>query len=222
MAELSNLLDPIDIDRIREGDTLALADALKKIHAGINRTITRVDQLALQAATTPLYCRLYHSSGTQTITTGTDTFLKWDTPPTPGDIINGVNVGGMFDPTEPGSYGASADEYVFLREPGLYLIEANVMWDTNVTGDRRMNIELLGSLDSIDRVRTPASLTSVLGLKQVVQSLVPWRGLAAGSGTWNGRVAIQVFQNSGGNRTVGSAGVFYDHWLGVTRVGSVR
>lgn len=214
---LQNVVDQIDTDAIRNGDSLALVDALTRIHRGLNDSITQLAQLRQQAAIAPLYCRLYRHLTAQSIPDDTDTYLLWETPPSPGDMLNGVNIGGMFDPAESASN-------VLLREPGLYLIEAYVRWDTNVTGDRRMNVDLLGSLDSIVRDRQPASITASEGLRQKVTTVVPWKGLtnlATGS-VWNGRIAVQVYQNSGGARTVSGAGVFYDHWFGVTRIGAIR
>lgn len=220
---LQNLVDTIDTDAIRNGDQLALVDALTRIHRGLNDAVTNLAQLRQQAALTPLYCRLYRGATTQTIPDATETFLSWETPPVVGDIVHGVNVGGMFDPADtiPTS-PFTGDHYVLLREPGLYLLEAYVRWDTNVIGDRQMNIALLGSFDSVARDHKPASITSSTGLRQRATSVVPWRALASSTGGWDGRVGVRVLQSSGGDRTVGGLGGLDDHWFTVTRIGAIR
>lgn len=216
-SNLPDLVDNVDIDRIRIGNGLATADAVSRMLTALNRTISQLEQLSQQAVLVPLYCRLYKAS--QTIQSATDTFVAWDTPPVAGNVTTGVNVGGMFDAVGPVSSGAAGGSYVTLHDPGLYLIEANVLWDTNVVGDRKVEIVLLGSLATLDCKREPASVTSAIGLKQTVQALVAWRALGE---TWNGNVAIRVWQNSGGARTIGDSTAACDQWLGVTRVGAIR
>lgn len=218
-SNLPNLVENIDLDRIREGDGLATSDAVGRMLTALNRSISQIEQLSQQVVLVPLYTRLYRHASTQSINNDTDTFAQWETPPVPGDLTTGTNVGGMFDPLGAASSGAAGTAYVTLNEPGLYLIEANILWDTNVVGDRKTEILLLGSLDAIDRKRDPASTTSALGLKQKVQALVAWRALGS---NWNGKIAVNVYQNSGGARTIGGVGIFYDHWLAVTRVGAIR
>jgi hypothetical protein len=210
-----NLVDPIDLDRIRGGDTLALTDALYRLHQGTNDSIAFLRQIMAQSQLTPIYCRLYRHLTTQTVADSTSTPLAWETPPEPGNVIEGANVGGMFDPV----VGAT---FITLGEPGLYLIEAHCLWDTNTVGDRTLEISLPGVPDNVDRVRTSASTPSAQGTRQSVQSLVPWRSLTTSLGGWSGRVTILAYQDSGSPRTVGGAAGFYDHWFACTRVGNLR
>ena len=214
---MSDILDPLGLDRVRNGSFLATFEALSRIYDALNSTITTLDRFVAKTSLTPLYCRLYRSSGVQSIPDSTLTALLWDTPSEPGTLIDGVNVGGMFDPNGATVGGVTGPGYVTLKEPGLYLVEANIQWDTNTPGLRDARITLLGSSAALtfDRETPHAN-----GLRQALKSLLPWSGVGS---DWSGQLAVQVSHNSGTARDVATAGagVVADHWHGVTRIAGV-
>lgn len=120
----------------------------------------------------------------QTITTGTDTFVQWTS-----------NQGSNTDPEEY-DYSNQFDgtDAVVCSTAGLYLVIADIGWDVNATGKRKVSVYTDVALGVTASVIAPgdavAGPTQLIVCPVYVASNVP------------DKIRIQVFQDSGVNRTV--------------------
>lgn len=163
---------------------------------GVFTASTQISAAALNDCFSPPRCRLTNSANIST-TTATAKNLTFDTEVFDSGTMHStsVNTGRIVVPTG----GA-----------GLYMIGANVEFDTNATGWRTLNLMLNTStvIASHRAITSSASVTTRLSVATIYS-------LSAGD-----YLEVQVYQNSGGSLNVLSAAdyspVFYATWMAVT------
>lgn len=141
-------------------------------------------------------CKLFKPSA-QSIPNDTDTVVTWGAAKS-GSPLEEYDDAAMFD-------GSS---YIVLRQPGLYIAQAEMEWATNGTGYRVVGIHpKISAVDYFTKDRKDGSAT--IGPRQVVTSIFPVKEDMLPAPAYSPfplQVGVQVYQNSGGALNIGATG----------------
>lgn len=155
---------------VHQGDLNALS-------TGINNLATYMLGATLPRSYVPMI-KLQRAAA-QTIPTGTDTLVSWDT---------------VVGPNNDTMWVASQPTTVSIKTAGSYVVLAQGSLATNTTGSRYMQILLNGTDSTTNAVAMDNQAGANWGDGNMMRAAVLLPGLSAGS-----TIYLNLWQNSGGN-----------------------